>query len=120
MSSRRTFVDRSSNKTTGDCMSNDMSQSESKSKSKNKMIAITLTGRAPIRIRDADWPIIAEAGPNDWDNTYECQANRTWRASIHVRRHADGRAIISAQYCHMTQFQAERCANWQGGELLAA
>jgi len=62
---------------------------------------ITLTGRPPIRITEESWPIIASA--KDWDNTYECQANRTWRLT--VRQHADGRAIIYG--AHATQWVGE-------------
>ena len=52
---------------------------------------ISLTDSVPVRIRTADWPVIASA---DWHDGREvrCQADRT--ASIHVRQHADGRAVV--------------------------
>lgn len=76
----------------------------------SKTRTITLTGRAPVRINDADWPVIASA--RSWDNEHEFQANRTWR--INVRQHEDGRALVYA--VHTTQFQGE--ADRRGGQLL--
>ena len=73
-------------------------------------LTISLTGRAPVRIVKDDWPIIAYA--KEWDNTYECQANRTWKLS--VRQHDDGRSIVYGLFT--TQFQNEK--NRAGGELL--
>ncbi len=55
---------------------------------------ITLTGRAPVRIAEDQWPIIASA--KRFDGQVECQANRTWHLT--VRQHADGRAIVYGVY----------------------
>lgn len=57
-----------------------------------KSRTITLTGRAPVRIVEADWPVIAKA--SDWSggSGHECQANQ--EASVRVRQHSDGRAIV--------------------------
>ena len=56
----------------------------------NEFLTITLTDRAPVRIKTAEWGIIARA--KAWDNQYESQANRTWRLT--VREHWDGRVIV--------------------------
>src|SRR5216684_1858168 len=77
-----------------------------------KTLTITLTGRAPVTVDKAEWPIIASSKRHD--GQVEVQANRTWRLA--VRQHADGRAIVYGVYD----------TNWQGahgkrgGELLAA
>lgn len=68
--------------------------------SKAKTRTITLTDRPPVTIREDQWPVIATA--KWWDNTYECQANRT--ASVRVREHEDGRRIVYGVYG----------SNWQG------
>lgn len=69
-----------------------------------KQRTITLTDRPPVTIREDAWPVIATA--KWWDNTYECQANRT--ASIRVRQHADGRRIVYG--VADSQWQGERGA----------
>lgn len=73
---------------------------------------ITMTDRAPLRIVEADWPLIASA--KDWDNQHEFQANRTWNLRVRQNR-KDGRTIVYGTYT--TQFQNERGA--AAGELLA-
>lgn len=57
-------------------------------------LTITLTDRAPVVINKAQWPVLASA--HDFDNQYECQANRIWR--ITVRQHDDGRTLVYAVY----------------------
>lgn len=76
----------------------------------SEKLTITLTGRAPVTISKETWPVIASA--RDWDNTYESQANRTWR--ITVRQHEDGRTVVYGVYT--TQWQGE--SGRRGGELL--
>ena len=51
---------------------------------------ITLTDRAPIRIVEDDWPVIASA--KWWEGEYESQSERT--ALLRVRRSGDGRHIV--------------------------
>ena len=59
-----------------------------------KMRTITLSDRAPIKIDEDAWPVIAAA---KWhDGQVESQANRT--ASLRVRQHADGRAVVYGVY----------------------
>lgn len=74
---------------------------------------ITLTGRAPIVIQQADWPEIAKASAHD-AREFECDANRRW--AIRVRRHQDGRAIVYGTYT--TRFQGEH--DLRAGAFLAA
>jgi len=71
-----------------------------------------LTGRPPVTIEEDLWPVIASA--KQWDNQYECQANRTWH--LIVRQHADGRSLVYGVYT--TQYQGERGA--RAGELIGA
>mgnify|MGYP000112006900 FL=1 len=75
-----------------------------------EQLTITLTGRRPVRIKKAEWPIIAAA---DWhDGEVRWQADRVWRLT--VRQHADGRAIVYG--VHETAVQTEH--DRRGGELL--
>ena len=78
--------------------------------SESKSLTVTLTDRAPVRIQTGEWPLIASA--KDWDNTYECQANRTW--TLRVRAHGDGRTIVYGVYT--TQWQNE--SDKRGGEVI--
>ncbi len=75
-------------------------------------LTITLTGRPPVRVVKADWPIVAE------DHRYggatgEARADADyWR--LVFRQHADGRAIVygifSSQWANVRDVR--------GGELL--
>lgn len=81
---------------------------------------ITLTDRPPVRIIEADWPVIASATYRAHDGQIECQANRRWDGAIRVRQHADGRAIIYATASYDSQWQGERGYSLRGGEILQA
>jgi hypothetical protein len=75
-------------------------------------LTITLTGRAPVRVRKAEWPIVASA---EWhDGEVPEQADRVWRLT--VRQHADGRTVVYG--VHETAYRGER--DRRGGELLEA
>ena len=78
-----------------------------------KIRIITLTNRPPVRIMDADWPLIAKGWDGD-NRAIPQQSNREW--TIRVRQHADGRSIVYGIYD--TAWQGE--ANMAAGELLAA
>jgi hypothetical protein len=78
-----------------------------------KTCTIILTDRAPVKIRDDQWPLIASAKTHD-GGQHEHQANRTW--SIRVRQHEDGRAIVYAIYGSNWQNEHGRRA----GALLTA
>jgi len=58
----------------------------------NPKLTITMTGRRPVEIIKADWPVIASADGHS--GQHACQANEEWR--ILARQHADGRAIVYA------------------------
>ena len=83
-----------------------------------KKLTITLTDRPPVKITEADWPVIADGSWKDWDNTYEFQANRTWAAWLKVRQHADGRTIVYGGYSYTTQFQNESGASYREGQMI--
>lgn len=85
-----------------------------------KTRTITLTGRAPVKIVEAEWPVIAQGSYRDHDGQVECQANRTWKIEFRVRKHADGRAIVYATYDHDTHFQNEACETNRVGVMIAA
>lgn len=59
-----------------------------------KTTTITLTDRAPVKIVENDWPLVATA--SDHDNQYDFQANQLWW--IRVRQHNDGRTIVYAAH----------------------
>ena len=78
-----------------------------------KMRTITMTGRTPVRIDEALWPVIASASDHDDDKGIESQAHRKW--FIKVRQNdADGRLLVYGGYD--TQWQHER--SLRAGELL--
>lgn len=83
-----------------------------------EFLTITLTGREPVKIRLEDWPIIAEASANDYDNQYEQQANRTSKHTLKVRQHEDGRAIVYGFMDYDSRLQGESGFAARGGELL--
>lgn len=86
---------------------------------------ITLTGRAPVKIVEADWPVIAQAKGDSF--TGDISRYRQARAngeidtySLMVRRHADGRSIVygflDAALCSWRQ--PARGRSWRGGFLI--
>lgn len=81
---------------------------------------ITLTGRQPVSIVEDEWPVIAQAVTEDYDGQIRAQSTRTTDASIRVRRHADGRALVYAVHDYDTQWQHERGYVVRHGRLLDA
>ena len=70
----------------------------------SKTRTITLTGRRPVTIDEADWPIIARANDDNCeirDPARYQQALDQGQAdeyTLRVRRHEDGRAIVYGTY----------------------
>ena len=72
---------------------------------------IRLTNRPPVIIEETEWPIIASKTVNTPADDLE----RQFRWSLTVRQHADGRAIVYAQYTFTSQFAQENLhANYSG------
>lgn len=60
---------------------------------------ITLTNRAPVKIREDEWPVIAFAVGDSFRGdvgryTQAKQQGEIDRYSLHVRQHADGRMLV--------------------------
>lgn len=85
-----------------------------------KTRTITLTDRAPVKIREDEWPIVAHGSYSNHDNQYESQANRKWKCDVRVREHEDGRAIVYGIYDYDTAFQGERGFAAKAGALIGA
>ena len=85
-----------------------------------KQRTITLTGRAPVRISEDDWPVIASATWNDHDGEYEFEANRRAEAQVRVRQCADGRTLVYGTYRYRTNHQDERDVYAAGGNLFSS
>ncbi len=79
-------------------------------------LRVTLTGRAPVRIDIDDWPVIAAASA--CSGRHECQANTT--ASITVRQHADGRALVYGERESGPGGWPAEAEPWYGGALVPA
>lgn len=84
----------------------------------NEYRVITLTGRPPVRIRDDDWEVIAKATDEEHDGQVRCQANRVSNWAVRVRRHEDGRHIVSATYSYSSNWQGARGYSAKGGVLI--
>ena len=80
---------------------------------------ISLTGRPPVRIREDDWPIIAEGKWDRYDGKTYSQANRTWSIGIRVRQNQhDGRAIVYGVYDYDSSFAGEPSELRRAGVLV--
>jgi hypothetical protein len=70
----------------------------------SKQRTITLTGRRPVIIDEAEWPVIAQAAGDSYrglDGALHMQAisqGDVDQYSLRVRRHADGRAVVYGTY----------------------
>ena len=69
-----------------------------------KTRTITLTGRRPVTIDEAEWPIIARASDDSYEGNDPALHNQASdqgqidEYSLRVRQHADGRAIAYGTY----------------------
>lgn len=61
-----------------------------------KMRTITLTGRAPVKIREDQWPEIASAKDDSRTSAQFRPDYEIDEYAIRVRQHADGRTIVYA------------------------
>lgn len=84
----------------------------------NPYLTITLTGRAPVKIKKEEWPVIASAADTDFDGQYDFQANRKAEWSLAVRQHRDGRTIVYGKWQYQSKFQNEADGEVRGGELI--
>jgi len=86
---------------------------------------ITLTDRAPVKISDEDWPIIASRRDDSWTHggsggEYEqaLSQGQLDRYSLFVRQHADGRTLVYGIFDAACAWTGSE--DWRGGELLDA
>ena len=79
---------------------------------------ITLTGRPPVQIEEANWPLIANAKAKNFEGQFESQSNRTSTWFVGVRQHEDGRTIVYATYEYDTRWQGARSLEAKRGVLL--
>lgn len=90
------------------------------STTETKTRTITLTGRAPVRIEDTNWPLIAEGvrRPGSMRNGTPVPDYETDIHSVRVRQHADGRVIVYGILDAATGWTGTE--SQRGGELLPA
>lgn len=87
----------------------------------DKTRTITLTGRAPVRIVEAEWPVIARADDDSFksiDYARHSQAKARGEIDVYhliVRQHSDGRSLV---YGVLTASSWTGTEDWKGGELL--
>ena len=86
---------------------------------KTKTRTITLTGRAPVAIREDAWPEIAKGWAVDYDGSDE-SPTKTFKVYIRVRQHADTRAIVYGRYEYHSAWQGERRRDERAGVLVPA
>lgn len=79
---------------------------------------IILTGRVPVEVDTDTWARIAYASDSWHDSEHECQANRSAKAWIAVRRHDDGRMIVYGHGEYSSAFRGERDHSWSGGRIV--
>jgi hypothetical protein len=84
----------------------------------NPYLTITLTDRAPVKIKKDEWPLLAEATKENYDGEYESQANWKSKWALRVRTHQDGRAIVYGVYSYSSNWMNARDFAVRGGELL--
>jgi len=85
-----------------------------------KTRTITMTDRPPVKIRESEWPVIGRGEYDRADSPIRSQANRTWKCTIVVRQHDDGRAVVYGVYDYGTAWQGERNFGAKAGLLLGA
>jgi len=76
---------------------------------------ITLSTHAPVRIREADWPIVSQSTHTD-----DRGANAEETTWIKIRRHSDGRTVVYGGCDVVHRGLAVQAPALRGGELLPA
>ena len=78
-----------------------------------KKLTISLTNRRPVTVDTDVWPLVASA--KDWDNQYECQANRTWTLLVRqCQTEGDDRCVVYGVYTTNWQNESDK----RGGEIV--
>ena len=88
-------------------------------------LTVTLTGRRPVQIDKAEWPIVASADDDSLSHRgidYACYQEALARGEadryrLKVRQHADGRTIVYGVLDAATAWTGNE--DHRGGELLA-
>ena len=72
-------------------------------------LTITMTDRPPVKVSKKVWELVAQA--KDWDNEYECNANRTWKVSVRqCQRDGDDRCVVYGSFY----------SGWSGEDTISA
>jgi hypothetical protein len=85
-------------------------------KAERKARTITLTDRAPVRIYEDEWPLVAQASGSD-DPEHPSQANEKWTAKVR-EHHIDGRRIVYGIRESGNGGMPMDYEGWRGGELI--
>lgn len=84
----------------------------------SKQRTITLTGRPPVTVTEADWPELA-SDEDYWHNSHHWStADPRERLTIAVRQHSDGRALVYSTYSYCSSHPRERDRVFRRGALL--
>jgi hypothetical protein len=80
---------------------------------------ITLTNAPPIRIREDEWPVLAESC-YQWHDGIAQHATRAVDIDIRIREHADGRLLVYGVYDFDTTRQEEKGVVTRAGKFFEA
>ena len=89
-----------------------MADEEKSSADRGKARTITLSNHAPVRIHEAEWPILSFTRDEETEGQ---ESSRWW---LTVRRHKDGRCIVYARF-EVTREDRAAPDKLVGGELLS-
>lgn len=80
---------------------------------------IPMTCRAPVRIVEDEWPIVAQGPAKVFEGPYDFQANWTFTVMIAVRKHADGRCLVYGTAKYASNYQGSNAIDARAGELVS-
>lgn len=83
----------------------------------NRRITLIMTDQPPVRIVEADWPVIAHGQHNSFDGEFDFQACETLEIHIRVRRRADGQTLIYGRYDFSTRWAGRDDVGRRAGHL---